>query len=217
MKITHVQRPAGAWHLAHLRLEEVKPKRYFADRGLKDIMITLALNPDLGAHFEAAYQEKGAPLEFLEGGCGQGKTLADFRRSLGDIARFTGITLNPKHVEAMQRLPPELRPDEVIVGPLEYHEFDRKFDFIFDHLGAVYYFPATALRKYSQIISEKGMILTRIPLYDHCITDRIGTSENRVEGAKKLIFDSGLEIKEFRLDYQDMDAMLRKNKNITVL
>jgi len=210
MKITYDQGFQRARHKDHLRLESAIPKKYFVDRKLKNILLMLGLKFDWYAFFEETYQKRKSPIEFLDSGCGEGYALVDFRHYLGDKARLTGITLNPKHVQAIQALPEKLQPDEVIVGPLEYHLFDRQFDFILDYLGPAHYFPAIAIKKYGQILNNTGIAITKLPLYDHNIADRVGNTTNKVTGAEQLLRKSGLEVIEFRADNLEMSVLLKK-------
>jgi len=212
MKITVHE---GDWHeryLHHLGLEGRRNgEGYFTDRNLAQIMDNLAIKPDLRDISKRTYKRKGSPIEFLDSGCGEGRTIASMRSGLDGMVRFTGITLNLEHANLMQELLEELKPDEVFVGPLE-HFPGKDFDFVLDFLGPAYYFPAMSLKKYAtQILGKNGLLLTRLPLYHMNFSDRVGFLRDKEENAVERLKEIGLEVVESGMPNNvEMDALLRR-------
>lgn len=161
---------------------------------------------------ESSYSE-GRVLEVLDGGCGYGRMLHELKigipayaihtheeiregyyRSLsvdipedpglGDAIRTTGITLDQQHAERAESLGLDI--DEMIVGSLENHRFDRKFDFILDYTGSAFYFPRRAMPLYRELLQPDGILLVRL-MFDY---------ESEISGSPKRVFKSQDIIKE---------------------
>ena len=109
----------------------------------------------------------------MEGGCGQGRALEQLKRGgkldskteyrgLGHNIRTTGVTLYEGHLKALRQIPEELRPDEIIVGPIEQHAFDREFDFIYDFCGAAMHFPESVIPIYQKILRNDRIAFMRL-------------------------------------------------------
>ena len=212
--VTSVTRSGSLRHKSHLLFEEIE--EYPITRGLNDIARGNNLGFDVINHLARAIEERGSPLEVLDGGSGAALALADIKNAFGNQVRTTAATLNPAHLRLMQQLPEGLRPDEVVIGPIEYHAFTRQYDFILDYLGAAFYFPGEVLPVYGRVLRPRGRAYVRLPLYDHVVSDRIGLNGGKFEAAKDLLRECGLEIELFKKDFADLGALLRRiDKNAT--
>ncbi|PIR80060.1 MAG: hypothetical protein COU25_02170 [Candidatus Levybacteria bacterium CG10_big_fil_rev_8_21_14_0_10_35_13] len=123
--------------------------------------------------WELAENNPNRRIEVLEGGCGEGKALEQLKkggkisskteyRGLGQRIRTTGITLFDGHLEMARQKPEEVRTDEMIIGPIQFHKFDRKFDFIYDFCGAAMHFPESVIPIYQKILRNDRIAFMRL-------------------------------------------------------
>lgn len=176
----------------------------------------LAVNNFVGFDFfkhlwELTEQNPDRRIEVLEGGCGEGRALAQLKRGgkidskteytgLGQRIRTTGVTLFEGHLDRARQLDDNSRPDEMIVGPIEVHTFDRQFDFIYDYCGAAMRLPESVIPVYGNILAIERLTFVRL---------LVGAMP---EGqAEKLFDESGLEIvKQNGSRFASMDFVVRK-------
>lgn len=178
-KVTNV--PLGPTHFQFLKREQEYLKNstipnppfegpgYRINRGLDDLaeQSHLSVSVNLFRQLERLIKETDRVVEFLEGGCGEAVTLTQIKKAFAEKVRVTGITLNSRDIEPVLKNPTEPKIDELIIGPVETHKFDRNYDFILDFFGANYYFGAKyengcpIISTYGRILAPGGMVFVR--------------------------------------------------------
>lgn len=176
----------------------------------------LAVNNFAGFDFfrhlwELADREPDRRLEVLEGGCGEGRALAQLKRGgkidskteykgLVQRIRTTGVTLYEGHLGRARQFDDNSRPDEMIVGPIEHYAFDRQFDFIYDFCGAAMRFPETVIPVYGNLLATDRLAFMRL---------MTGAMPQRQP--EQLFEQSGFEIvKQNGSRFATMDFVVRK-------
>lgn len=190
-RLTIVQGQFGPEHNRILTAdrEPHKESHYETHRTLEKIWDDASFYFDIPEYLREVYRKKGQRVEVLDSGCGIGRLLgqlkqgiseyAIYRREetspgygrpvmigipadpgLGDMIRTTGVTLSREHAERAREL--DLEVDEMIIGPLEQHAFDRQYDLIIDYAGAAFYFPHRAMPVYRRILAPDGTLFVKL-------------------------------------------------------
>jgi len=211
MQVTRA--PLRPQDLLHLRREnEAISAGYKVSRSLLDISERSILKVDLIAEMTTLVNTKSRVIEVLDGGCGTGFTLEQIKLRLPGKVRTTGLTLNEQHLEASTRY--EYQIDEMIIGPIQEHKFNRQYDFIVDFLGANFYFPMEIIPIYGKILSLGGECFVKFPLQPaelardqskRCFSSDLGSYA-------KFFNENGLGIIQYADSGLETDFLLRSIK-----
>lgn len=206
--VAFLEREQG-WLAEKLRLGSYADGGYKVNRTLHDIKEQLSLKVNLLELIANIYGKQKRVVEVLEGGCGEGVTLLQIKAAFADKVRATGITLSSKNVEAALRNMQRPKIDELIIGPLERHEFDRQYDFILDVFGPNYYFGiiydpnCPIISTYGRILAKGGEALIKFQTAD---------AERVVNTHKRVFAKNQLAILDYRSGIEDSDFLLRSTK-----
>jgi hypothetical protein len=85
-------------------------------------------------------------------------------QGLGDRIRTTGVILAKRHAEIASAVGEPYGIDEMVVGPLEHHQFNREFDLVLDYQGAAFHSPREVLPVYCRLLKPSRLGFVRFPV-----------------------------------------------------
>ena len=132
------------------------------------------------------------------------------RKGLEDKLHTTGVTLTKRHADTAFSVEERYRIDEMIVGPIEQHHFEREYDFVLDFKGAAFHFPRQVIPIYGQILKDFRLAFVRL----HTGVQYTG-EQLEVEDFRELFYQSCFEI----VNHTDptlpiVDFLVESNKRI---
>ncbi|MBI2652245.1 hypothetical protein HYX00_02160 [Candidatus Woesearchaeota archaeon] len=167
-------------------------RTYRVDRGIHYLLQGLLPFNVFGHLESVYQRKSNGKVEVLEGGCGVGAALEDLKTGVGHLTPnfevksdfinvppwkrlpngyqpglvgkiyTTGVTLSPRHVDIASRVKEPFGIDEMVVGPIEQHNFQKEYDFIFDLCGAAFYFPEEVIAVYGRILKRGELGFLRL-------------------------------------------------------
>lgn len=183
--------------------------QYKASRGM-DELVDNKIGFDFYSYLNnLCAQNPNRKIEVLEGGCGQGWALCTLKRGLpyrgtaglGDKIRTTGVSLSLHHAELARESEESYRPDEMIIGPVEQCTFDRQYDFIFDSVGAAFYFEEKVISVYSRLLKRGSFAFLRL----------LAGTEKKLEWLRNLFEQNGFEVIKEGGDWRGhMDFLVKR-------